>query len=330
MGAPDVRPWRRAARWVPLAALALAVVPLLALVAGGGLAGVVAWYLAQLVGPALGVVVGLATAAYAWRRRRWRSPAVRATLAASALALGPLVWATGAVRYPSSLDRARPAASVRLPLDGPVVVAWGGDRVATNYHAATPDQRWAYDLVVAPAFVGSGRLEDYGCYGQPVRAPAAGTVTAARDGRPDQPPGRLPDGPGDPSGNHVAIRMDETGTHLLIAPLARGTVAVRTGERVAEGAVVGRCGNSGNTSEPHVHLHHQRQDPAGETGDLAEGLPLTFRDHDGPAMPSGGLDERGGRVVPTGDVVRHRGPAPARPGPIRGEPEITGRDGTGP
>jgi hypothetical protein len=61
-------------------------------------------------------------------------------------------------------------------------------------------------------------------------------------------------------------------------------------------------GNSGSTSEPHIHIHHQRQDPS-QTLLFAEGLPLYFRDIDGPAMPTGGIGIENGREVPIGMIV---------------------------
>ncbi len=64
------------------------------------------------------------------------------------------------------------------------------------------------------------------------------------------------------------------GRHVLLAHLARGTVAVRAGDRVRAGAVLGRVGNSGNSSEPHLHIHVQDA-PRLFTG---TGQPLAFRD----------------------------------------------------
>jgi hypothetical protein len=62
-----------------------------------------------------------------------------------------------------------------------------------------------------------------------------------------------------------------------------------------------------NTSEPHVHIHLQRQDPRGRPVNFSEGLPLFFRDHDGRPMPRGGIAWVEGKLRPTGDVVRHAG-----------------------
>ena len=194
--------------------------------------------------------------------------------------------------------------SVRLPLDGPVLVAWGGDALAHNYHGAHPDQRWAYDLVVAPYLTGSPALADYGCYGREVIAPTGGEVARVHDGEPDATPGELSSDAMQPLGNHIVLRVPETGTHLILAHLQPGSLQVSEGQRVEEGQVLARCGNSGSTSEPHVHLHHQRQDPTQFPVGFAEGLPLFFRDHDGQAMPRGGFDES---QRPTGDEVRHVG-----------------------
>jgi murein DD-endopeptidase MepM/ murein hydrolase activator NlpD len=131
-------------------------------------------------------------------------------------------------------------------------------------------------------------------------------VAGAHDGEPDMRPGRASRNYAAPLGNHVVLKL-ATGTYLVVAHLQPGTVAVAAGRRVEEGTVLGRCGNSGNTSEPHIHIHHQRQDPAVYPVNFAEGLPLYFRDHDGPPMPEGGIELRDGRPIATGVVVRHRG-----------------------
>jgi hypothetical protein len=297
---------RRILRWVPLATLVGTAALLVALVLGGGVAGAFAWLLLPELVPLIGACVLVGTLFHAIRKRRWKSPAVRATLAGSlaAIAVYP-VFRFHPMAYPASLERTAPAAAVRLPANVPLQVAWGGDDIRANYHVASPDQRWAYDLAVRPFLVGSAKLEDYGCYGVPVVAPASGVVTAARDGEPDATPDPLHENRSAPFGNHVSIRLDSTGTHLVIAHLQRGSVAVRPGTRVREGEVVGRCGNSGNTTEPHIHIHHQRQDPATVDQVLTEGLPLYFRDHDGEPMPRGGFEERDGAAVAVGATVRH-------------------------
>ena len=262
------------------------------------------WYGWQALMPLVGILVLVATIVQMIRNRRVSRPSLLVTALLAVVSVG-FVGLSSLPYLPSSLDRTGPAATVRLPMDGPVLVAWGGDRLEQNYHVSHADQRWAYDLVVQPAFVGTERLEDYGCFGVPVLAPAPGLVVQAHDGEPDQTPGE-PTAPDPISGNAVALRLDATGTHLLIAHLRRGSVAVREGDRVAEGQPLGACGNSGNTSEPHVHIHHQREAPGTVPEGFEEGLPLYFRDHDGPPMPTGGF---GPDDEPIGAVVRHQASA---------------------
>ena len=63
------------------------------------------------------------------------------------------------------------------------------------------------------------------------------------------------------------------GEFALLAHLRRGSVRVRKGQRVRAGDALGVCGNSGNSSEPHLHFH--LQDRAALFGG-ARGLPITF------------------------------------------------------
>lgn len=74
-------------------------------------------------------------------------------------------------------------------------------------------------------------------------------------------------------GNHVVIRSGD-GSFALVAHLRRGSVRVRVGVRVRAGDRIGECGNSGNTTVPHVHA--QLMDRASASTGI--GLPLCFRD----------------------------------------------------
>lgn len=116
-------------------------------------------------------------------------------------------------------------------------------------------------------------------FGRELVAPGTGTVVIARGDRPDQPvPGEsneafhLPEfrGSGDP-GNHVIIDHGNS-EFSLVAHLQADSLAVREGERVAQGQRIGRLGNSGDSFAPHVH--HQLQDAA--SWQSASGLPCRY------------------------------------------------------
>jgi murein DD-endopeptidase MepM/ murein hydrolase activator NlpD len=106
-----------------------------------------------------------------------------------------------------------------------------------------------------------------------VIAPAAGTVVAAADGLRDNRP-QVQTDPRHPAGNHVVLRLGR-GEHALLGHMRSGSVRVRPGQRVARGQVLGRVGNSGNSSEPHIHLHVQNR-PEIAPGE-GVGIPLRGR-----------------------------------------------------
>lgn len=284
--------------------------------AGGGY-GIFGWILVTAFWPLIGALALVSVLILSLWRWRLSAPQVVSGLIAL-VALWPAAWAFGVpgMAYPASIAGTSPSVTVRLPSDAKLRVVWGGDDISTNYHAGSPGQRWAYDLVVEPAGHGGAKLEGYGCYGTPVLAPIAGTVHLAHDGVKDLAIGEALADPKHVLGNHVVLKL-ETGTFLVLAHLRPGSVAVKAGDAVTEGQVLGQCGNTGNTSEPHIHIHHQRQDPLLFDGDLnlgvnfVEGLPLFFRDHGGPKMPKGGIRIDGTKITLTGDVVQHN-QAPVR------------------
>jgi murein DD-endopeptidase MepM/ murein hydrolase activator NlpD len=113
----------------------------------------------------------------------------------------------------------------------------------------------------------------YFLYGAEVLAVRAGEVVALRDGVPDNvPTEQLP--PFDPDsapGNFVVQRLDDA-RFALYAHLAPGTLTVAVGDRVEQGRVVGRVGNTGNSSEPHLHFHVMD----GASPLASDGVPYTF------------------------------------------------------
>ena len=299
------RLWR-ILRLIPISIMLLSFGIILIMFLMGGMIKISAWYLLQFIPPLLGLVSLIALGIYAVVKRKF-SRLFIATSIVTLLSLAPALMMLKTVAFPAALKNTEPSVTVRLPADVPLKVAWGGDTIKTNYHAVAPDQSWAYDLLVEPYFTGSDKVDDYGCYGVPVVAPISGLIVKAHDGEPDAIPGSASNNYTAPTGNHVVIQLQETGTYLVIAHLKPGSVTVKTGETVVEGQVIGACGNSGNTSEPHIHIHHQRQDPSVFPLNFAEGLPLYFRDHDGDPMPVGGIEINGDIVTAIGDTVQHIG-----------------------
>ena len=164
-----------------------------------------------------------------------------------------------------------------LPFDGEWLVANGGATPKTSHSWDILGQRFALDFVQANeefrTHQGRGtKAEEYFCYGREIRTAADGTVVRAED-RVRQ--AFLGWGVCDFTarsfvGNHVIVAHAE-GEFALYAHLVRGSVAVAPGDPVTRGQVLGRCGHTGHSTEPHLHFHLQ------DSADLFRGMGLPVR-----------------------------------------------------
>ena len=188
--------------------------------------------------------------------------------------------------------------ALRLPFDDEWTVVWGGRSTWENYHADTPNQRFAYDFFIVNNgyFSGDGSQNaQHYAFGKTIIAPGAGVVIAAESAVPDNVPGE--ENFAQPLGNHVIIDH-ENGEYSLLAHLQQGSVVVQVGDRVIAGQKLGGCGNSGASDLAHLHYHMQNTPFPLVNGVLdGEGLPTQFTNYvaDG-ARISRGEPVRGQRV----------------------------------
>jgi murein DD-endopeptidase MepM/ murein hydrolase activator NlpD len=175
---------------------------------------------------------------------------------------------------------------LELPFEGEWFVVWGGRSITENYHTFTVDQRFACDILMkknGSTHRGDGkRNQDFYCFGERILAPGAGVVVVMENGVEDNVPGVM--NAKQALGNHVILDHGN-GEYSFFAHFKKGTVAVEKGERVETGDLLGLCGNSGHSSEPHLHYHLQNTPAFG----LGEGLPAQFQDYvaDGKPVPRG-------------------------------------------
>jgi hypothetical protein len=146
-----------------------------------------------------------------------------------------------------------------LPFKGRWLVFWGGDTRELNHHHDEPNQRFALDLlgVGASGKTQQGeatRNEDFYAFGRELFAPADGTVIETIGGVRDNKPGSM--NPYSALGNCVVIQHRE-GEVSVLAHFKQGSIVVKAGDKVKRGQLLGQCGNSGNSSEPHLHYHLQ-------------------------------------------------------------------------
>jgi hypothetical protein len=157
--------------------------------------------------------------------------------------------------------------SIGLPSREPLFVLQGGDTPNVNYHMATPSQAFAVDFGVVGGPTGrelarrpATRVEEFYCWNTVVMAPVDGRIVAVENGLPDNPIGER-----DTIhvlGNHVILRNADR--FYFIAHLRAGSVGSRLGATVRRGQALGRCGNSGNSDFPHIHLHATHAPHLGE------------------------------------------------------------------
>ncbi|HEY6384171.1 MAG TPA: M23 family metallopeptidase, partial [Candidatus Acidoferrum sp.] len=182
----------------------------------------------------------------------------------------------------------RRVVAISSPLRGDHWLAGNGPSNASGHrralipidgHAAIA-QRFAIDWVRlrddGKTFQGDEKdNKNYYAYGSEALAVADGVVTEVKDGIPQNIPGRDSRAVGitleTVGGNHVIL--DIGGGHFAFyAHLQPGSLRVKLGDKVRRGQVVGLVGNSGNSTEPHLHFHIENgSSPLG-----AEGLPYSL------------------------------------------------------
>lgn len=161
-----------------------------------------------------------------------------------------------------------------LPFRGTWMVSNGGRTVETNNHMKFADgdgpknQLFAYDF--RRGHTGNGeKLEEYDVFGEDVFAPGDGVVIQIIDGAMDVLPGERDRGVG--VGNMVIIDHQNS-EYSLLCHFKYNSIKVKIGDHVNKGDLLGFCGNTGNTSEPHIHYNLQD----GPRMHTAKALPAQF------------------------------------------------------
>ncbi|WP_291379652.1 M23 family metallopeptidase [Demequina sp.] len=204
--------------------------------------------------------------------------------------------------------RARNSPARRVPSHGTHLMGttFAIDLIPVDARGRAARWSWRAALATEPpeGFIG---------FGATVFAPATGTVVVAHDGEADHEArrsqfslvaymagqaARAQRGVGAIAGNHVVVALDDGGPFVLVAHLRNGSQLVEVGERVKAGQPIAQCGNSGNSTQPHVHV----QVTDSIDWSRARGLPLAFETTDGAQLPAES------HIV----VVPRSGPAQAR------------------
>jgi len=199
-------------------------------------------------------------------------------------------------------DPSLPPVELRLPFTGPwSTVRTPAHRIPSHGTHAF-GQTFAFDFVALDqrgrtasvrdwrTVVGTEPVERFAGLGRPIVAPARARVVTVHDGEPDHEARRSPvsllaysatqgarlrRGVGAVAGNHVVLALEDDSAFVLLAHLRRGSTVVVPGARLDAGDPVATCGNSGNSTQPHLHMHVMDAPSLIE----ARGLPVVFTDY---------------------------------------------------
>lgn len=161
---------------------------------------------------------------------------------------------------PANLPKlVRNKSKLALPFNGRWTVLWGGDTKEQNYHIEVPVQKGAFDFIVTDSLgnafkTDSKTNEDYYAFGKAILAACDAEVVMAVDGVKDNVPGNV--NPMFVTGNTVLLKS-AGGEYFLYAHFKQHSILVTEGQHVKQGQVLGQCGNSGNSTQPHLHFHIQ-------------------------------------------------------------------------
>ncbi len=188
---------------------------------------------------------------------------------------------------PETVER-KPVRKIEPPVNGADWLAGNGPSNASLHRRALIavngrvfiSQRFAIDWV---EFFPDGKTyhddpsdnKNYRAYGSEIHAVASGTVTQIKDGLPQNTPGAkslaVPITLETIGGNHVIVDIGD-GLFAFYAHMQPGSLRVKVGDSVHVGQVLGLIGNTGNSSEPHLHF-----DICNASSELAcEGIPYAF------------------------------------------------------
>lgn len=174
-----------------------------------------------------------------------------------------------------------------IVLSPPFVGTWkvlaGGADPRYNHHQRVQDQYFAYDF---------GRM-DKDTWDSEIVAPCDGAIAHIEDWHEDAAPNRQNKDLAFPAGNYVAVRTQRG--YIILAHLRQHSIMVRDGAVVRAGDVIARCGNSGNTTLSHLHLHAQDK-PRVAPFTRANGIPVAFTD-----------DASDARILKHGDTLNRSG-----------------------
>lgn len=160
---------------------------------------------------------------------------------------------------------------------GSFAIAQGGSTEYINHHHSIRAQKYALDIVelnnvgIKSTTFFPKKLKDFCIFGSKLYSPCDGIIIEAFDDLDDLTPLKMDKT--NPAGNYIALESDKA--IIILAHLQKNSLQVKKGDRITKGQVIAKVGNSGNTSEPHLHIHAVEKNSEDYLF-KGEGIPITF------------------------------------------------------
>lgn len=152
------------------------------------------------------------------------------------------------------------AVELDFPLKGGnYYIVHGGNDILINHHYEVNAQKYAMDIVKLNKWglrsnaLYASHLDNYNIFGTTVYGPCDGRILRVVNDHEDLLLSIMDED--HPAGNYLAIQIDDSNRIVILAHLMKDTILVKQGDLIKRGQPLAKVGNSGNTSEPHLHIH---------------------------------------------------------------------------
>jgi hypothetical protein len=167
---------------------------------------------------------------------------------------------------------------IAFPLREGIIVHGGNSTLINYHHSDSTSQQYSLDITklnswgtTANGFF-RGDLNIYSIYGDTIFGPCDAKVVSIQDGLENAPIGVLQKQ--NPAGNHVILEYDNN--LILLAHMMKNSIFVSAGDMVSKGQPIGRVGNSGRSTGPHLHIHAIAGTDTNKIVSGGNGIPIYF------------------------------------------------------
>lgn len=167
---------------------------------------------------------------------------------------------------------------ISFPLTEGYISQGGSSELINYHHSDTTSQQYALDMVKLNSLGMHARgflpddLNKYAIYGDTIFSPCDGKIVKIKDGLDNVPIGVLDNL--NPAGNHIVLEYENN--LIVMAHMLKNSIMVSTGDIVKKGQPLARVGNSGRTTQPHLHIHAITGTDTSKIIQGGNGIPIYF------------------------------------------------------